>query len=975
MKTSIQFRNSGFKKSKMALAVSAVLVGTLSAPLVMAKENDKENDIEVIQVTGIRGGIIAGLDVKRNSDNIVDAVSAEDMGKFPDANLAEALQRIPEVSIDRDGGEGRYITIRGLGPEFNQVLLNGRHIASNEPSRAFSFDTVAAELVSEMVVYKTQSAGLSEGGLGGTVDVRTARPLNQNGLVIAGSLKGIYEENAETATPQASFLISNTFMDGKVGALFGASYQSRENRTYQTDNGGVRTAGVFRGTDSASTYGWTNYSNGAYEKAYRPIELNRNVIDEDRERLGINAVFQYQPSDKLNITVDYLYSKFDVTKTVNKKSNWLGGIYDPAGTDLAAAVAAGQVEQAYADLVASSSQTVLDANGVVTYGTNGATAAAYNRLDFFRNTETQMFGINAEYQINNDMQLTLDGAWSTSKQDNPGLDSRLSFETRGGVDVNVDFGAEVPYIVGEDPTLIASDANGPILLNRRHWFEGKDISAENLDLHADLVITKFDDVTIRTGFAYETAQKEMDDYKTPFLAQRYMHKSGGLFDLQNGLYDQLLNGVLDVNESDLGAPSDSNQDMYNIDRDAVIAYINNPNTWIDNGSREYDALIANGGYNAPLTGNSWDVEEKVTAFYIEATYEFMMADMEASLTGGLRYSNTQLNATGLSQVLTDIVEVDCAEPGQTGCLAPEYAPTDVSDDGGSYSVDTVDTSYSNLLPSIGLNINVTDDVILRLAGSESLTRPYLEDMAPKFRVKGISSQVGNFADGNNADLTPYTSINLDASLEWYFDEGAMASVAVFSKQINDYIIKIVDEDVVIDTIETEEYQLFDVTRPGNAEDMTISGVSVNLTQSFESGFGYQFNYTMVNTDTEFNGQTFDPTKPALPGLGDSMNLVGFYENHGFSARIAYNWRDNFLSQTQYQNGYVWGDERGEAVITKEYYQVDARVGYDINENITAFIEGINLTEQTLGKTGRFDNIFVSHENFGRRFVAGVSVKF
>ena len=973
MKTSIKARNSGFKMSKIALATSAVIFGALSATQAIAEETKKEQEVEVIQVTGIRGGVIAGLDVKRNSDNIVDAVSAEDMGKFPDANLAEALQRIPEVSIDRDGGEGRYITIRGLGPEFNQVLLNGRHVASNEPSRAFSFDTVAAELVSEMVVYKTQSADLSEGGLGGTVDVRTARPLDNDGLVIAGSLKGVYEDHAETTNPQASLLISNTFMDGKVGALFGATYQSRDNRTYQTDNGGVRTAGQFRGTNSDN--GWNNYTSGAYEgtNTYRPIELNRNVIDEDRERLGINAVIQYQPSDRLNITVDYLYSKFDVTKVVNKKSNWLGGIYEPAGTDLSAEVASGAISQAYADLVAQS-QTAIDSNGVFTQATNGATAAAYNRLDFFRDTETQMLGANVEYQINDDVQLTLDGAWSKSSQDNPGLDSRLSFETRGGNDVNVILDAEVPYVVNEDPSLVASDANAPSLLIKRHWFEGKDIAAENIDLHADFVITSFEDITIRSGFAYETAQKEMDDYRTPFLAQRYMHTSGGAFTLEDGLYEQLFNGVLNVNESDLGAPSSSNQDMYNIDRDAVLAYINNPNTWIDNGRSEYDALVANGGYAAPLTGNSWDVEEKVTAFYIEGTYEFMWADMEASLTGGLRYSHTELNATGLSQVLTDIVPTTCPEEGQTGCLAPEYAPTDISDDGGAYSVDTIDTSYDNLLPSVSLNLNITDDLILRLASSESLTRPFLEDMAPKFRVGTVHTS-GNTAEGNNADLTPYTSFNLDASLEWYFDEGAMASVALFSKKVDDYIIKVVDEDVIIDTVATEEYQAFDVFRPGNAESLTISGVSMNLTQTFESGFGYQFNYTYVDTDTDFDGKTFDPSKPALPGLGDSMNLVGFYENEGFSARIAYNWRDSFLSQTQYQNGYVWGDERGEAVITQEYYQFDARVGYDINDNVSVFIEGINLTEETLSKAGRFDNIFVSYENFGRRFVAGVSVKF
>ncbi len=979
-----------FKAPKLLKLSACIMLGLGTLPLssAIAADNqakDKEEQVEVIQVTGIRGGIIAGLDLKRNASNIVDAVSAEDMGKFPDANLAEALQRIPEVSIDRDGGEGRYITIRGLGPEFNSVLLNGRHIASNEATRAFSFDTIAAELVSEMLVYKTQSASLSEGGLGGTVDVKTARPLNYDGLTIAGSLKNVYEDNADTYNPQGSLLISNTFMDGKFGALFGASYQSRENRTYQTDTGGIRTAGQFGGTTTTNAYGWNNYTSGDYEgqNTYRPIELNHNVIDEDRERVGLNAVIQYKPSDKLNITVDYLYSKFDVTKVITKRSNWLGGVIEPSSlvnSDLLASNTGPFTDEekaahaaAHAALVATSS-TAIDSNGVFTGVTNGNTATAYNRLDFFRDTETHMFGLNLEYQLSEGINLVVDGAWSKAEQDNPGLDSRLSFETRGGTDVNVNTGASVPYVENPDPTLYASDANGPSLLIKRHWFEGEDISAENYDFHADLTITSFEDVTIRTGFAYETAQKESDDYRTPFLAQRYMHRSGGAFTLENGLYEQLMNGVLHVNASDLGAPAGSNQDMYNIDRNAVLSYINDSDNWIDNGSSEYAALVDNGGYNAPLTGNSWDVKEKVTAVYIEGEYEFMMGNVEATLIGGLRYSHTELNASGLSQTLIDIKPGTCSEEGATGCLDPVYAPTDLTDENGSYSLDKVDTSYTNLLPSVTLNLGLTEDLILRLAASESLTRPYLEDMAPKFR-HGTLHETSRSADGNNPELTPYTSINLDASLEWYFDEGAMASVAVFRKKIDDYIIQVRHDNEIIDTVKTEDYQEFTVWRPGNAEDMTITGVSMNVTQTFETGFGYQFNMTLVDTDTEFNGQTFDPSKPALPGLGDSMNLVAFYEKDGLAARIAYNKRDSFLSDTQYQNGMVWGDERGEAVITDDYYQIDARIGYDFNDNITVFVEGINLTGETLNKHGRFDNIFVSHENFGKRYVLGVSAAF
>ena len=194
-----------YRKTKLACSVAAVLASAISANSAFAQDAQPNNDVEVIEVSGIRSSVAKSMDVKRSSAGVVDAISAEDIGDFPDTNLAESLQRITGVSIDRSGGEGQLITVRGFGPQFNTVLVNGRQMASENDSRAFSFDTIASELVSSLDVHKTSTATMQSGGVGSTININTARPFALNGFKMAGSVKGVYDENSEETTPQRPF--------------------------------------------------------------------------------------------------------------------------------------------------------------------------------------------------------------------------------------------------------------------------------------------------------------------------------------------------------------------------------------------------------------------------------------------------------------------------------------------------------------------------------------------------------------------------------------------------------------------------------------------------------------------------------------------------------------------------------------------------------------------------------------------------
>lgn len=973
---------SDFKMNKLAALINMAVIGTVGATSAIAAESNKkvaEKEIEVIHAVGIRGGVIAGLEVKRESDVMLDAISAEDMGKFPDANLAEALQRIPDVAIDRDGGEGRYVTIRGLGPEFNSVLFNGRRMATTENTRAFSFDTIASDMVSEMHVYKTQGAALREGGIGGTVDVRTARPLSLDGLTIRGTLKGLYDDNAESTDPQASLIVSNTFNDDKFGALLGLTYQERNNRTYSTNTGSIRTKGVFTQRDP---WAYTNlgYADDEGRGLFRPVELNRSVKDESRERFGINGVLQFQPTDDLDITVDYVYSKFDVKSRDNIASNWFWTVDAPKSQ-------ADNLSPSERDRILAHSLTEVDENGVLTRFSHGmgfvdgngnpsATAQAYNRSDTFRPTESQLLGFNVNYSLNDDITLTVDGAWSKAETDNKGDNRRRSLETNVQGGVVVDLSGDVPYIEQGLDTLVAVPENAQYLQIRRQFDYGNDNSAENYELRADLDIVMNDSLIVRTGVSFESSEKTSADYMTPNDVQTMYHQVAGGFFLTPDAYSQVVDGIISVDSTKLGQPAETNNDIFAIGT-GLDAYMNDPATLAavlaqDPGSKDrYDAFIKNGGFSAVETGDSWTVDEQVSSFYVEANYDFLIGDLESVLTGGLRYTNTKITGTGLSRVITDIVEITCPTPQEIACLEPTYANGQGAD---GLSLETVDNSYDNFLPSLNLKVDLSDDMILRLGASETLTRPYLEDMAPKFRPTTIQQDVRSASSSNSA-LTPYTAFNLDASFEWYFGEGSLLGLTAYKKDVDDFIVRGQVDNVTVESIASSQYQDFTVNMPVNGESVSITGATFNLVQTFESGLGYQFNYTYTDSDKEFDGTSFDETNVAIPGLGNSMNIVGFYESGPLEMRVAYNWRDKFLSDAQYSSGYGWGEEFSEPVFTKEYYQIDARVSYEVSEDIDVFLEGINLTNESQSKHGRFTNVFVSQANYGARYTFGIAASF
>ena len=317
---------SKYRRSPLSASIAFAL-GAMTFQPVMAQDagtdaSDDELFVEEVIVTGVRKSLIESMDRKRNAIGVVDAITAEDFGDFPDTNLAEALQRIPGVSIDRFNGEGSQITVRGLGPEFNLTLLNGRQMPS-AGARSFDFLDVATEGVSAVEVYKTTRSGLPTGGIGATINLLTSRPLNSPGIRGVITAKALHETSVPGSsdlnkwTPEVSGLYSQTFADDTFGVLISGSWSQRENREED-----AHVTQWFENRDVGDQATITNNSQRDDGRTWYPQDAGYGFADNERERTNAQVVLQWAPTDTFTATLDYTYAETEFTKNSNGFGIW-----------------------------------------------------------------------------------------------------------------------------------------------------------------------------------------------------------------------------------------------------------------------------------------------------------------------------------------------------------------------------------------------------------------------------------------------------------------------------------------------------------------------------------------------------------------------------------------------------------------------------------------------------------------------------
>ena len=720
---------------KMKYVVSASVAALLCGGAAIAQDNadaDEAADqrtLQTVTVTGIRSSLKRAMDVKRDNSGVVDAIAAEDLGKFPDLNVAESLQRIPGIAIDRAGGEGQAVTVRGLGPQFNTVLLNGRQIATDSGGREFNFDVLAAEQITGATVYKSGQASLQEGGIGGTINVTTARPFDNPGLQMAGSIKGVYESLSEEASPAGSFLISNTFGDNdQFGVLAAVSYQERKVQINRIETAGWRPGQTIS----------NNRDGVLFTDAYIPRNWDQIVDDQTRERTNASLALQYAPSADMTMTLDGYYSKFEVDSLVTDLASW----FEP-------------------DRVGSGT---IDANGTLTSFTQevGLSVSSGDPASDFvshtrngRDVENYGFGFNVDWDITERLTAEFDASYSSAENDRAGKDR---FNVIGIIN-NYSFDG-----TGSTPTVQHDGfVNGSLpdpSLSRLHYNEkGNRPTDEDeiTEFKADFTYTPDSDSIESIRFGAYTQSREKSQFQIFGNQCQFCGYNdpapNDLLNFRPFTAPNFFPGLIDT--------------FYTYDGDAYVQF------------------LADQGFPIvpTLQNNRYTVEEDILSAYADFTFGFDAGDVPVKVNAGMRYSDTSVDVGAVQSFIADVVPTT-----DLTLFSNVFGPaTDITQGG----------DYNNFLGNLNVEFDIREDMKVRVAAYESLTRPTLSQLSPATNF-GEPRRQNLTAAGGNPALNPFTSTNFEISYEWYYDDDSMFSIAAYTKDI---------EDIIVTLTGTEEFTL------------------------------------------------------------------------------------------------------------------------------------------------------------------------
>ena len=934
-------------------------------------------ELQEIVVTGIRGSLERALHIKRLSLGVVDAISAEDIGEFPDSSIGEAMQRIPGVSVSRNTlvgggnsslGSASGITVRGFGPEFNEALIDGRPIATAvTTSRSFDFSTVGAEFVGEIDVHKTPDFSLSSGEIGATVNIKYPKPFDHPGLQARAFGSATDYQMDGQGTPAFGALFSDTFGDNKFGVLLDGDYTDHEIVGHHVSNVGwegtylnsCQMAGGPACTYDASGNLTTpkNAFPSWYEQEYQ-IFLERS---QERRKDG-RAVFQWHPTDAVLVTLNDDYADDRVLNQQGGFSNWFNG--------------------------AGLSNVQQDANGTITDFTYGP---APTDLDAGVNAyyvKTNTTGLNIVWDVSDDWSTELDADQSVSKL-NPG--GQL-----GGFGQDVGFGPSVPtgtngYVGG-----IVDTGAGDLLYPSEY--------GPNNDGNADPI------PILGSHVAVMTANRNTDTVNQAKLDATWHHDStrvnfGVQFVGDTRNQSEIDDFVGTNNEWQLFAgygPASNNYTTVNgvptPDGLALPASLftgsfstaNFISGW-GNGNKlppklpwyspyavtQYEQSLGPSAADAdwkppagyppyngmfqlvPNLGNGLFVQEKTTSPFATVEQNFQLASMPLKADLGLRYERTNVSTGAYGSLPTSLMVEPSDHTAFTGTKTP-------------YQFETGKNSYHYLMPSLDLNLMVLSDLKVRLDASRTETKPPIGEIAPTLsytfgRVGALTAQ------GQNPQLLPYLSDNFDVGAEWYYASNDYASVDAFYKRVsqfpvNETVIKSING--VIDPT-TGSLANWAVTTYLNGPSADVRGLEVGWQQMLWLGFGLQANVTLVATNAPYDSHALTNVF-ALPGISNSANFVGFYQMHGFQARVAVNWRgQEFNAFGQLQNNSRFGTE---PTFVNAQTEVDFSSSYDINGHVSVFFEGLNLNDGIYSTHGRFDNQTLDEVEYGRTFTMGVRAK-
>lgn len=1007
------YKSSVFHHRKVRLLAAMAAGLTLSfSTAVQADEAVEEEVIAEVVVYGIKNSLLDAISIKRSNVGVMDAISAEDFGKFPDGNLAESLARLSGVAIDRSNVEGSEIAVRGFGPEFNLVTLNGRQMPTVAGQygggRSFNFGDIASPGVSAVEVFKSSNSTLPSGGIGTTVNMVTTKPLNIEGTKQSYSLN-LVEDSTSVAggQPLETSMLFATNRD-RWGFSLSASYQDRTNREEGTRESNWITPEDLQNSEGylrvdSSTAGYVNNNTRADGYTFYQEPSAYLIKDNDRQRTNAQATFQYLVTDALTATVDYTMSGVEFASEGTLFGSWLGG-WDTASATISE-------NGAYTDVVVGN--------------------RAYDHTVTWGDSETQnkSWGLNLAWDVSDKLQLSVDAHRSTAELSGNIFDNELGLTTDSRATITTINGGTSNINTFSYDTTFGPENMMASSLFMRDGYQENEITQMQLK---------------GTWFTYFEGPLKSVDFGISSAESEFTRQS---------------------RESNFGAttPNVADYDDALFVRTDLGNFMNsfNPNLGtnyyfeVDAASAMNAFAAVNGALADPSDGtvccefggldSNERVREELDSAYLQFNFETAIAGRPLNIVAGLRYEDAKTVSSSYYPAPTSI-RWDMI----LGLVGIAGEPVDSSRSGDS----------SIVLPNLAMALQLTDNQVLRFSAGKSMARANLNDLRAELDV-GSQDFFNLTATGGNPGLQPLESTNFDLSYENYYAEGSYFAVNYFRKEIDNFIgsrtvnnqpindlrnpaqsangiyaqqcvqawadagrpatgfpgeggtgdcvsqqalwaqdwmndqhhmgwvalamARGIDvsagfpygacdsdgwwrcEPGYLDASATDPLAEFDITQPFNINDGTVSGFEVTLQHLFEgTPFGMQVNYTKVTggnvePDTYTIGDQF-----ILSGFGDSGNLSGFFENEKHTFRLALNYRAETAQGFANYEQPVFVDER---------HQIDASYQYRHNESITMFFDAQNITDESTRLWVRHPEMLFLSQDHGPIYKFGVRANF
>lgn len=915
-----------------------------------AAATDEAEDDEPIVVTGFRASLDKALNVKRDSVSAVDAIVAEDIAKFPDQNLAESLQRVPGISIVRDGGEGRAITVRGLSPQFTRVRVNGMETiatstdgASSNRDRAFDFNVFASELFSSLVVHKTAEASLDEGSLGAVVDLNTGNSLNgEEGLHGVLSALGSYNDLSDDLSPRVAGLLSWRNAEGTFGVSVSGAYS--KNHVLELGNNTVRWAqarfDAVNGTNCWTTAnsGGTYVPSTACDQAalsFHPRIPRYGEVSHDRERIGLTGSIQFAPTDATKISLDGLYSRF----REDREEQW------------------GEV------LLRSNERSINVVNPVYDANNNMISATlndAWVRTEhYLRQSETEFyqFGGSWDQDLGDTFRFTVLGGISKSNADIP-VESTIVFDDRDAQNYSYDY-TDMQHPKLTFGTSVTDPANFQLAeirdrpSNVTNRFKTAQIRTE-----WDVVPDAF---TVKAGAVW----RRFNFDAVAFTRDTAVCGNGGTSLVTS------TSGTIACSATSLFGPTA----IYGFQATPALSQLfemgaagqpaGNTNSWLVPNLATAAAFTQL--YNRPLVldvGNNRGVEEETKGAYLQFDAKGDIFGLNYALNGGIRYAKTDQSSYGIV----------------------------------SGVVNTITRSYDDWLPSANLALFPHDDIIIRFAVADVMTRPTLGSLTPGGSADGFNFRVTT----GNPFLNPYRATNFDLAFEWYFAPQAILSVALFKKDIHTFTQSATISNLTLAQTGApaaalvpsspaalnpalQAQSIWSLVTTVNGSGATLKGIELAaqipfnaFTDDFWGNFGLLANATFIDSDATFNLQG-----PAITPGGalqnatvvntlsnvskQAYNATLYYDDGSFSARVMGSYRGRFHEGASATGNLLEG--------YGETWNMDASMRYKVTEWLELSVEGNNLLDTyryrytDFGADRNYEN-----NHFGRTILFGARLK-